>query len=82
MYTLPPTGESAKLAITSYLACLVREREVEQIYFFLTQYATKSCPIPKSLGNITRLLADIQKKWLEFYLEKLKSLKTEMSMKL
>jgi len=35
----------------------------------------KAYPIPKNLGDITKLLANIQKKWLEFYLEKLKLLK-------
>jgi len=55
----------AEPAITSYFTHLVREEGVEKICFLL---------IPKSLRNITRLLADIQKKWLEFCLEELKSL--------
>jgi len=54
------------------LVYLVREEEVEQTHFFLAQYA---CPISKSLKDITRLLANIQNKWLEFYLEELKLLK-------
>ena len=53
---------------------LVREGGVEQICFLLTQCVTEFCPIHKSLRDVTRLLADIQKKWLEFYLEELKSL--------
>jgi len=57
------------------LACLAREGEVEQIFFFLAQCAIESCPIPKNLGDVTRLLADIQKKWLKSCLEKLKLLK-------
>jgi len=57
------------------LTCLAKEGEVEQICFFLAQYAIEFCPIPKSLGDITRLPADIQKKWLKFYLKKLKLLK-------
>ena len=75
MNTLPPIGELAKLVITSYLACLAREGEVEQICFFLAQCVIESCPIPKNLGDVTRLLADIQKKWLKSCLEKLKLLK-------
>jgi len=47
------------LVITSYLACLTREKEVEQIHFLFVQYVTKFCPILKSLGDITRLLANI-----------------------
>ena len=68
-------GESAEPAITSYLACFAREGRVEKIHFFLVQCATESCSILKSLGDITRLLADIQKKWLKSCLEELKSLK-------
>jgi len=75
MDTLSPVGELAKLAITSYLACLAREGKVEQICFFLVQYIAESCPISKSLGDITRLLADIQKKWRESCLKELELLK-------
>jgi len=53
----------AEPAITNYLICLAREGEVEQIYFFLVQHTVKSCLIPKNLGDVTKLLADIQKKW-------------------
>jgi len=42
---------------------------------FLVQHATEFCPISKNLGDVTKLLADIQKRWLESYLEELKSLK-------
>ena len=62
------------------MAHLAREGEVEQICFL--QCIAESCLISKNLENITKLPADIQKKWLEFYLEKLKLLKTEMSMDL
>jgi len=62
MDALSSASELAKLAITSYLAYLAREGRVEQIYFLLAQYIAKSCPIPRHLGNITKLLADIQKK--------------------
>jgi len=75
MNTPPLIGESAKPAITSYLAYLAREGRVEKICFLLAQHTTESFPIPKSLRNVTRLLADIQKKWLESYLKELKSLK-------
>ena len=73
--TPPSTSESAELAITSYLVCLARKGRVEKICFFLAQYVQESCPISKSLGNVTRLLADIQKKWLKFCFEELKLLK-------
>jgi len=62
MDTLPFIDKSAKPAITSYLACLTREEGVEQICFLLLQHATESCPVPKSLGDVTRLPANIQKK--------------------
>ena len=35
MNTLPSTGESAKPAVTSYLACLTRKEGVEKICFLL-----------------------------------------------
>ena len=38
---------------------------VKQICFLLAQHTTESCPISKNLGDVTKLLADIQKKWLE-----------------
>ena len=72
---LPSIGKLAEIAITSYLVCLIREKRIEQIHFFLVQYATESCPIPKSLGDVIKLLADIQKKQLVSYFEKLKLLK-------
>ena len=75
MDTLPSIGKSAELAITSYLACFSREGRVEQICFFLAQCVAESCPISKSLRDITRLPANIQKKWLKSCLEKLKLLK-------
>jgi len=68
MDTPPPITESAEPAITSYLACLAREGGVEQICFLLAQYATESCPISKSLGNFTRLPADIQRNGLSLIL--------------
>ena len=73
--TPPPIGKSAELAITSYLAYLAREVRVEQICCLLAQCAIESCPIPKDLGDVTRLLANTQKKWLKSCFEKLKSLK-------
>ena len=57
------------------LVYLVREGEVKQICFFLAQHAVESCLISKNLGDVAKLLANIQKKWLKFCLEKLKSLK-------
>ena len=33
MNTPPPTGKLAKIAITGYFACFMREKGVEQIYF-------------------------------------------------
>jgi len=72
MNTLSPICESAELAITSYLEYLAREEGVEQIHFFLAQHATESCPIPKSLRDVIRLPANIQKKWLESCFEKAK----------
>ena len=68
-------GKSAEPVITSYLEYLTRKERVEKICFFLTQYVAESCPISKSLEYVTRLLADIQKKWLEFCFEELKLLK-------
>jgi len=59
MDTLSSIDKLAEPVITSYLACLAREEEVEQICFLLAQYVIESCPIPKSLRNVTRLPADI-----------------------
>ena len=59
MNTSLSVGELAEPAITSYLAYLTRKGRVEKICFFLAQYVAEYCPISKSLGNITRLLADI-----------------------
>ena len=61
MNALPLVGESAKLAIISYLVYLVRKEEVEQIYFLLVQYVADSCPISKNLGDTTKFPANIQK---------------------
>jgi len=55
-------SELAELAITSYLAYLTREEKVEKICFLLVQYAAESHLIPKNLGDITKVSADIQKK--------------------
>jgi len=73
--TLSSADELAEPAITNYLACLAREEGVEQICFLLAQHAVESCPIPKNLRDIAKLPVDIQKKWLESCLEKLKLLK-------
>ena len=67
--------ELAEPAITSYLAHLARKGRIEKICFLLAHCATESYPIPKSLRNVTRLSANIQKKWPESYLEELKLLK-------
>jgi len=40
----------------------VREKSIEQIFFFLAQYTVKSHPISKNLGNVAKLPDDIQKK--------------------
>ena len=61
--------------IISYLAYLARKDGVEQIHFLLAQHAIESCPIPKNLGDITKLPVNIQKKWLESCLKGLKLLK-------
>jgi len=73
--TSPPIDKSAKPAITSYLKCLAKEERAEKICFLLAQCAIESCPMSKNLRDITRLPADIQKKWLKSCLEKLKLLK-------
>ena len=73
--TPPSASKLVELAITSYLAYYARKGKVEQIYFLLAQYTAKSCPIPKHLRNAAKLLANIQKKQLGFYLKKLKLLK-------
>ena len=75
MDTLPPISKSAEPAITSYLAYLAKEGGLEKIHFLLGQYTINSCPIPKNLGDLTILPANIHKKWLESCLEELKSLK-------
>ena len=72
MNILPSVGKLAKLAITSYLAHLAKEEGVEKIHFLLVQYVVESYSISKNLENIAKLLANIQKKQLEFYLEELK----------
>ena len=58
--TSPYIGELAKLAIISYLVYFVKEGEVEKIHFILIQYATEAYPIPKHLGDVTKLLANIK----------------------
>jgi len=75
MDTLSSAGKSAEPAITSYLACLAKEGKVEQICFLLAQHVAESFLIPKNLEDVTKLPTNIQKKWLESCLEKLKSFK-------
>ena len=75
--TPPSRDKLVELAITSYLVCYARKRRVEQIYFLLAQYTAKSCLIPRYLGNAAKLLADIQKNQLGFYLKELKLLKNK-----
>jgi len=82
MNTLFPIGELAKPAITNYLICLARKEKVEQIHFFLVQHIAESCSIPKSLRDVIRLLADIQKKWLESCLRSKKSTLMSYSLQL
>jgi len=72
MDTLSLASELAETVITGYLAYLARKEEVKQICFLLAQHAVESCPIPKNLGDIIILLVNIQKKWLESCLKKLK----------
>jgi len=60
---IPPSADKlAELVIISYLVCLVIEERVEQICFLLAQCVVESCLILKSFRDVTRLLANIQKK--------------------
>jgi len=72
---LPPVGESATIAITNHIVCLAREGGAEHICFLLTLRATETHVLPKTFKDIAKLLADSKKRWLEFYLKELKSLK-------
>jgi len=54
---------------------LAREGKVEHICFLLALKATKTHVLPKTFKDITKLLADSKKRWLESCLEELKSLK-------
>ena len=47
----------------------------QKVYFLLAQHVEESCLIPKNLRDITKLLFNIQKKWLKSYFEELKLLK-------
>jgi len=71
----PPAGKSATIAITNHMVCLAREGRVEHICFLLVLRATETHVLPKTFKDVTKLLADSKKRWLEFCLEELKSLK-------
>ena len=75
MDTPSSANKLAEPAITNYLAYLAKEGEVKQVFFFLVQHAAKSCLIPKSLRDVTRFLANIQKKQLKSCLKELKLLR-------
>jgi len=57
------------------MVCLAREGRAEHIHFLLALRATETYPLPKTFKDITKIPADSKKRWLEFCLEKLKSLK-------
>jgi len=59
MDTSSSAGKLAESDIADYLAYLIREGRVEQICFLLAQWVVESCLIPKNLGNITKLPANI-----------------------
>jgi len=73
--TSSPAGESATTAITNHMVCLARKGGAEHIRFLLALRATKTHVLPKTFKDIAKLLADSKKRWLEFCLEELKSLK-------
>jgi len=75
MDALPPVGKSATTAITNHMVCLAREGEAEHIHFLLALRATETHVLPKTFKDVTKLPADCKKRWLEFCLEELKSLK-------
>jgi len=54
---------------------LAREGRAEHICFLLVLRATETHVLPKTFKDVTKLLADSKKKWLESCLEKLKLLK-------
>jgi len=75
MDALPPVGKSATTAITNHMIRLVREGGAEYICFLLALRATETHFLPKTFKDVTKLQADSKKRWLEFCLEELKSLK-------
>jgi len=75
MDTPPLAGESATIAITNHIVCFAREGGAEHIHFLLALRATETHFLPKTFKDVTKLLADSKKRWLESCLEELKSLK-------
>jgi len=71
----PPAGKSATIAITNHMVRLVREGGAEHICFLLAFRATETQSLPKTFKDVAKLQADSKKRWLEFCLEELKSLK-------
>jgi len=54
---------------------LAREGGAEHICFLLALRATETHFLPKTFKDVAKLQADSKKRWLEFCLEELKSLK-------
>jgi len=71
----PPAGKSATTAITNHMVRLAREGGAEHIRFLLAFRATETQSLPKTFKDVAKLQADSKKRWLEFCLEELKSLK-------
>jgi len=71
----PPAGKSATTAITNHIVRFAREKGAEHICFLLALRATETHVLPKTFKDVTKLLADSKKRWLESCLEKLKLLK-------
>jgi len=71
----PLAGESATIAITNHMVCLAREREAEHICFLLALRASETYSLPKTFKDVAKLPADSKKRWLEYCLKELKSLK-------
>jgi len=75
MDALSPAGGSVTTVITNYIVCLAREGGAEHIHFLLVLRATETHYQPKIFKDVTKLLADSKKRWLESCLEELKLLK-------
>ena len=70
-----PAGKSATTAITNHMVHLAREGGAEHICFLLALRATKTYFLPKTFKDVAKLPADSKKRWLESWLEELKSVK-------